>query len=139
MALPPAADGGPEDQTARAAVATFLAAAHWPWTRRRPGKPDVTVDARALVPDGGLRWDARPDGASPPVLHLSLVRDAEGAGLPVHEFLAALFGADLPEPRWCAVVRTNMLGRDETGHWLSPFAEIQALRRRVWLRAHLNE
>ena len=79
-----------------------------------------------------------PDGATPPALHLSLVRDAEGAGLPVHEFLAALCGADLPEPRWCAVTRTSILGRDENDGWLSAFEEIQALRRRVWFEAHMN-
>jgi radical SAM-linked protein len=136
--LPAAGDGGPDPALARERVDTFLAAGHWPWTRHRPGKPDLELDARKLIPPDGLRWEPSPDGATPPALRLSLVRDAEGAGLPVHDFLAALFGAELPEPRWCAVVRTGILGRDERGHWLSPFAEIEARRQRVWFQAHMN-
>jgi hypothetical protein len=31
-----------------------------------------------------------------------------------------------------------MLGRDETGQWLTPYDEIETQRRRLWLRAHLN-
>ena len=138
IVLPSPDAGGPDAATADAAVKTFLAAGNWPWTRRRPGKPDVNVDARRLVPPEGLRWTTPPEGAEPGVLHLSLVREAGGAGLPVHEFLAALFGASLPEPRWCAVTRTGMLGCDETGRWLSPFAEIEAAQRRTWLQAHMN-
>jgi hypothetical protein len=120
-------------------VSAFLAAEQWPWTRRRPGKPDLELDARKLVPAEGLRWEDPADGAPPPALHLSLVRDAEGAGLPVHDFLAALFGATLPEPRWCSVTRTGILGRDAAGRWLSPYEEIERLRRRVWFQAHIND
>ncbi len=138
VVLPAEADEGPGREAAQRSIETFLAAERWPWTRRRPGKPDVVVDARTLVPDDGLRMMDAPDGSTPPALHLSLVRAAEGAGLPVHEFLAALFGADLPEPRWCAVTRTSILGRDDIGRWMSPFEEIQAMRRRVWFQAHMN-
>ncbi len=136
VVLPTVADGGPEFGAARAAVTTFLEAEQWPWRRCRPGKPDVEVDARRLVPFGSLTWV---DDDSTPTLHFSLVRGDKSAGLPVHEFLAALFGDVLPEPRWCAVTRTGIYGRDDNGDWLSPFEEILVQHRLVWLRAHLND
>jgi len=126
--------GGPDRATAEAAVATFLAADAWPCTRRRSGKPDKVIDARRLVPEAGLTWI---DG-DPLMLRVSLLRP-DGAGLPVHEFLSALFGADLPEPRWCAVTRLAIMGADEAGRWRSPFDEIEAMRRRSWLEAHFND
>ncbi|HOX25300.1 MAG TPA: TIGR03960 family B12-binding radical SAM protein [Candidatus Krumholzibacteria bacterium] len=139
VVLPAPGEGGPPFPAARAAVDAFLAADAWPWLRRRQGKPDLELDARRLVLGGGLAWEESRDGSLPLALHLSLVRDAEGAGLPVHDFLAALFGADLPEPRWCVVTRTGILGRDEAGHWLSPFDEIKVEKERTWLRARLND
>lgn len=132
--LPSVADGGPTPEAAQAAVQTFLTAETWPWIRRRPGKPDKTIDARSLIPDEGLTWL----GHDPLTLQLALLR-GEGAGLPVHDFLAALFGADLPEPRFCAVTRMQILGRDDAGRWLSPYEEIANLRRNVWLQAHHND
>ena len=144
--LPAPTGGGPRPEVAREAVAAFLAAEHWPRIRRRAGKPDREVDVRRLVPDEGLAWIDRvdglvdsADGLALTALRLTLVRTPGDAGLPVNEVLAALFGADLLEPRWCAVTRTGIFGRDKTGEWRSPFEEIQALRRRVWLQAHLND
>jgi len=144
--LPVPADGGPRPEVAREAVVAFLAAEHWPWIRRRPGKPDLEIDARGLVPDEGLVWIDPIDGLvdaegepSLPALRLTLVRSSNGAGLPVHEVLAALFGADLPEPRWCTVTRTNIFGRNKTAGWQTPFEDILTLRRRVWLKAHFND
>jgi len=134
VVLPSVEDGGPTPEDAAASVDAFLAAETWPWTRQRPGKPDKIIDARTLIPEGGLSWD---DG-EPLTLQLALLR-GEGAGLPVHDFLAALFGAGLPEPRWCAVTRTRILGRDKTGRWLSPYEEIATRRRHVWLQAHHND
>ncbi|MEZ4389214.1 MAG: TIGR03936 family radical SAM-associated protein [Candidatus Krumholzibacteriia bacterium] len=127
-------EGGPDRRVADAAVSAFLAATTWPWNRQRQGKPDKVVDARRLVPEDGLAWLAD----DPLTLRVSLLR-LEGAGLPVHDFLAALFGADLPEPRWCAVSRLAITGPDEAGRWLSPFAEIEAMRQRVWMQARLND
>jgi radical SAM-linked protein len=138
VALPPPDGGGPDADTAAAAVRRFLAAESWPWVRTRPGKPDVTVDARALVPEDGLGWAEASTPDARPTLHLSLLR-REGAGLPVHEFLAALFGADLAEPRWCAVTRIALRGRDDAGRWLTPFEEITRRRRSYWFQAHLND
>ena len=98
----------------------------------------MTVDARALVPEDGLVWAEASAPDARPTLHLSLLR-REGAGLPVHEFLAALFGADLAEPRWCAVTRIALRGRDDAGRWLTPFEEITRRRRSYWFQAHLND
>ena len=67
---------------------------HSPWTRAaQTAELLAPINDGPLVPTDGLRRLGTPDGgATPPALHLSLVRGAEGAGLPVHEFLAALFG-----------------------------------------------
>lgn len=125
----------PDPAAARAAVAAFLAADRWLSLRRRP-KGDAEVDARALVPVDGLTWDDGPDGELPP-LRVTLVR-IEGAGLPIHDFLGTLFGAVLPEPRFCSVTRTRMSGTDARGRWLSPLDEVLETRRLVWLQAHLG-
>jgi radical SAM-linked protein len=135
--LPAPVDGGPDRDRAGAAIARFLAATTWPWTRSRPGKNDVDVDARGLVADDGVRLD-EPSEAEPVTLRLSLLRP-DGAGLSVHEFLSALFGADLPEPRWCAIVRTEILGRDEAGRWVTPFEQVATRRRSAWMQARLND
>ncbi|MBD3220255.1 DUF2344 domain-containing protein [bacterium] len=138
VTLPGTTDGGPTLAATRAAVGRFLESERWPYTRHRPGKDDVEIDARALVAEDGVRV-LDPEGPDQTVrLDLSLLRP-EGAGLSVHEFLAALFGAALPEPRWCAVARTRILGRDDAGRWLSPLDEVAAVRRRVWMQAHLND
>ncbi len=138
VTLPTPDQGGPDATAVVQAVETFLGAERWPWTRRRPGKSDTTVDARGLIPPGGLTVAAAPPEGGV-VLHLSLVRDERGASLPVHEFLAAFLGERLPEPRFCAVVRKGISGRDQSGRWLSPLAEIEALRRRVRWQAQLND
>ncbi len=125
----------PDPDVARAAVAAFLATDRWPLLRRRP-KGDAEIDARSLVPVDGLAWEAGP-GALPP-LRVSLVRVGEGAGLPIHDLLGALFGAALPEPRFCSVTRTGMSGGDARGRWLSPLDEVLETRRQIWLQAHLQ-
>ena len=139
VVLPAPDAGGPTPEAAQAAVDTFLDSGQWPWTRKRTGKPDVELDVRKIVPTGGLVLNVNPDGPAPLTLDLSLIRGVKGAGLPVHEFLSALFGADLPEPRWCQATRTGIFGRDDVGRWFSPFEEILIGRRRTWLQAHLND
>ena len=85
----------------------FLAADRWLSLRRRP-KGDAEIDARGLVPAGGLVWET---GCRRVCRRCGSAWCAgEGAGLPVHDFLGALFGAALPEPRFCSVTRTGMSG-----------------------------
>jgi hypothetical protein len=135
VVFPDRAADRPDPAIAHAAVTAFLATDHWPSMRRRP-KGDAEIDARSLVPVDGLVWEAGP-GELPP-LRVSLVRLGEGAGLPIHDFLGALFGAALPEPRFCSVTRTGMSGSDARGRWLSPLDEVLETRREVWLQAHMN-
>jgi radical SAM family uncharacterized protein/radical SAM-linked protein len=135
VVFPDRAADRPDPDSARAAVTAFLAADRWLSLRRRP-KGDAEVDARGLVPAGGLVWETGP-GELPP-LRVSLVRQGEGAGLPIHDFLGALFGAALPEPRFCSVTRTGMSGCDARGRWLSPLDEVLETRRQTWLQGHLN-
>ena len=94
------------------------------------------ANVRSLVPADGLDWEAGP-GPLPP-LRASLVRVGEGAGLPIHDLLGALFGAALPEPRFCSVTRIGMSGSDARGRWLSPLDEVLETRREIWLQAHLQ-
>lgn len=136
--LPERAMGGPEPDAARAAADAFLAAERWPYRRQRLDRPHVDVDVRRLVLDDGLVWQTAAGGAAP-VLCLRLLRDTEGQGLPVHDVLAAVFGDLLGEPRWCAVTRTGLWGRDTSGRWLTPLDAILDERQRCWLRAHLYD
>ncbi len=143
VVLPPPAEGGPEAAAAAARVRRFLAAERWPWLRRRP-RGDLEVDARALVPADGLRLlpegsaAAALDGGEGAVLAISLVRAPGAGGLPIHDFLGALLGTDLAEPRHCAITRLRLLARSPGGGWRSPFAEAEEAQRRLWLRRRLS-
>ena len=139
VVLPAPGEGGPDAAAARDVVAAFLATDHLPWLRQRPDRPAVEVDVRRLVLDDGLRWRREPSGDEPGVLSWRLLRDTDGGGLPVHEVLAAVFAARLPEPRWCAITRTGLYARGSRGRWQSPFEMIECERRQTWLRAHLND
>lgn len=135
--LPGVDEGGPAADVVAAAVDAFLAGASCPVLRKRP-KGDIEIDARALVPDGGLGL-ARADGHDTAVeLRLSLVRSESGAGLPVHEFLACLFGQALPDPGLSVVTRTGYAGRHRDGRWLSPLEEVGETGLRFWMERHFN-
>lgn len=139
VAFPARAQDRPDAAAAHEAVARFLAADTWVSTRRRP-KGDAQVDARQLVPAHGLAWaDGETGAGGLPPLQVSLVRQGEGAGLPIHDFLGALFDAALPEPRFCSVTRLGMSGRDARGRWISPLDEVLETRRLSWLQAHIND
>ena len=99
-------------------------------------KGDIEIDARPLVPAGGLGLSEDTTGEGP-VLHVTLLRGEGGISLPVHDFLAALLGDALAEPRHCAVVRTGCYGRHEDGRWLTPVEEVGETRLRYWLGRHL--
>ena len=135
--LPGAQEGGPTADQAAAAVDAFLASPSRLVVRKRP-KGDIQIDARALVPEGGLglAWVGGQDQG--PVLRLSLVRSETGAGLPVHEFLACLFGQALPEPGLCVVTRTGYSGLHRDGRWLSPLEEVGETGLRFWMGRHFN-
>ncbi|MBK7187135.1 MAG: TIGR03960 family B12-binding radical SAM protein [bacterium] len=133
--LPGTPEGGPTAEVAAAAVDAFLASPSRLVVRKRP-KGDIQIDARALVPEGGLGL-ARVDGQGPgPELRISLLRSESGAGLPVHEFLACLFGQALPEPGLCVVTRTGYSGLHRDGRWLSPLEEVGETGLRFWLGRH---
>lgn len=133
--LPGVHEGGPTVEAAAAAVDAFLASPSRLVVRRRP-KGDIEIDARALVPDGGLGL-ARAGGQDPePELRLSLLRSETGAGLPVHEFLACLFGQALPDAGLCVVTRTGYSGLHRDGRWLSPLEEVGETGLRFWMGRH---
>ncbi|MBK8166644.1 MAG: DUF2344 domain-containing protein [bacterium] len=135
--LPGVDEGGPTAETAAAEVDAFLTGANRLVVRKRP-KGDLEIDARALVPDGGLGL-ARADGHDPVLeLRVSLLRSESGAGLPVQEFLACLFGQALPDPGLCAVTRTGYAGLHRDGRWLSPLEEVGETGLRFWMERHFN-
>ncbi len=128
-----------DDARARVAgkVASFLAASAWPYVRQRP-KGDVTFDIRALVPEGALVVEDEPAPGGGVGLRFSLLRGETGAVLPAHEFLAALLGELLPEPRLGRITRTGYCGRHNDGRWLSPLEEVGESNLRYWLGRHFN-
>lgn len=133
--LPSPADGGPEGAAVAAALDAFAAAEQWPCLRRRP-KGDIEIDARPLVPAGGLGLvkDAAGGGAT---LRVTLLRGEGGMILPVHDFMAALLGEALPEPRYGRVTRTGCYGLHDDGRWLTPVEEVGETSLRYWLGRHL--
>ncbi len=133
--LPPPATGGPSAEEVRRLVARFLASERWPYLRQRP-KGSVEVDARALVDEDALQVleheagaDNHKDGT---ILKVVFLRSTGEANLPIHDFLAALCGPLLPEPRWCRIRRTGMYGRSPSGPWRTPLEDIGERLRRLW-------
>ncbi len=135
--LPAPEGGGPAAQDVAARIEEFLAAKTRPHVRRRP-KGDVTLDLRALVPDGALEIEGASTRDDTVVLRCTLARSETGATLPVHEFMAALLGDLLPEVRYAGVVRTGYFGRHHDGRWLSPLEEVGETNLRYWLGRRFN-
>jgi len=135
--VPGSGQGGPPRGEVAAAVEGFLSSPDWPVLRRRP-KGDIEIDARALVPTGGLGLlsESAEDGGS--VLQLSLLRGDGGATLPVHDFLTALLGDALPEPGLCAITRTGYYGQQSDGRWMTPLEEVGETSLRFWLNRRMN-
>jgi hypothetical protein len=77
-------------------------------------------------PDGGVE------------LTFSLQRLPAQPGLPAHDFLAALCGDALPEPRHAELRRTALLMRRPDGTWASPLDGVREHNQRLWLQRHLT-
>ncbi len=133
--LPPPAEGGPDLATVRRRCDEMLARESCPWTRRRQGKPDVTLDVRPLFADDMLRAEATDQGVQ---IRFSLLREPGRAGIPVFDLLAVLLGDALPEPRYARVRRLDLLMRTAAGGWTSPLQKVRDWNRRLWLRGHLS-
>jgi radical SAM-linked protein len=80
----------------RAAAAVFLSATEWPHVRRRPGKPDKTVDLRRYVQE--LVVEDAPDGGAA----VSAVVEVTGEGSIRPEEIVTALG----DPPLLAVTRT---------------------------------
>jgi radical SAM-linked protein len=137
VVLLPATEGGPTEDEVRELRERFLASERWLYLRQRP-KGDVEVDARALVTTDSLtllgvehEGEAEPGGT---ILRVSLLRKAGEVNLSIHDFLAALCGASLPEPRLCRIRRTGLYGLTTAGRWLTPLEEVGEENGRFWLR-----
>lgn len=135
--MPREDEGGPEPAAVGLVLEAFLSQDRVIHLRRRP-KGDVEVDLRPLIDDGGLAVEPSDAAATGPVLRIRMLRRTDRPGLPIHEFLAALFGDALPEPRYCRVTRTALLTRTDTGDWTSPLQRIRDHNSRLWLRKHLS-
>jgi len=132
-------------------VERFLASDSWPYIRHRP-KGDVEIDARALVPTGGLAVEPVTDdqagsesgGAAPDQnpgglrLRLSLLRTAGESSLPIHDFLTALCGSALSDSRLCQIRRTGYFGVSRSGLYRTPLEEVGDNNRRFWLRKRIE-
>lgn len=135
--LPREDEDGPEPAVVGPILDAFLGRDRVIHLRRRP-KGDVEVDLRPLIDDGGLAVEPSNAVATGPVLRIRMLRRTDRPGLPIHEFLAALFGDALPEPRYCRVTRTALLTRTDAGDWTSPLQRIRDHNSRLWLRKHLS-
>ncbi len=134
--MPGPRDGGPDRATVQAALDAFLASESWNCVKHRP-KGDIQIDARKLVPTGGIGLldESEADGGC--VMKFTLLRSESGASLSVHDFLTALLGEALPEPGWCAITRTGYYGRHTDGRWITPLEEVGETSHRFWLGRHL--
>ena len=134
--LPGPSEQGPDRGTVSSAVDAFLASESWVCLRKRP-KGDIEIDARALVPPGGLVLEDEFAGGDGCVLRLVLMRRESGGSLPVHDFMAALLGEVLAEPRYCVITRQGYYGRSTEGRWLTPLEEVGEISRQFWLNRHM--
>ncbi len=134
--LPGSREGGPPHGTVQAAMDEFLASESRICVKHRP-KGDLQIDARRLVPEGGLALldESGTDGGC--VMKFTLLRSESGASLSVHDFLTALLGDALPEPRHCVIIRTGYYGRHSDGRWIAPIEEVGETSHRFWLNRHL--
>ncbi|MBA4378170.1 MAG: B12-binding domain-containing radical SAM protein [Gemmatimonas sp.] len=135
--LPPPADGGPSVATVRRLAGEFLAASSRTVVRQRP-KGDVTVDVRPLLCEDRLAVAEAPGPDGGADLTFSLQRLPAQPGLPAHDFLAALCGDALPEPRHAELRRTALLMRRPDGTWASPLDGVREHNQRLWLQRHLT-
>lgn len=133
----PAPDlGGPGRDAVTAAVDAFMGSSEWLCVRKRP-KGDLEMNARELVPTGGLGLEAEPGDDGGVVLRLCLAKSKTGASLPVHDFLATLLGEALPQPGHSLIQRLGYYGRHSDGRWISPLEEVGETSRRFWLGRHM--
>ncbi len=134
--VPGPQEGGPARENVHAAVDAFLASENWMVLRKRP-KGDVEIDARQLVPRGGLCLAPETAETDSTLLKISLLRSENGGSLPIHDFLTGLLGDELPQPRFCEITRTGYTGRSTDGRWMTPLEEVGEISRRFWLNRHL--
>jgi radical SAM family uncharacterized protein/radical SAM-linked protein len=137
VVIPTDGDDAPQRDVIERELREFLASEKRIHLRRRP-KGDVEIDVRPLVSDTGLRIMPHSDGVSGIQLELSILREHGTPGLPVNEFLAAVFGASLPQSGICHITRTALLSRDGETDWRSPLIRVREINRRFWLRGHLS-
>jgi len=137
VVLPPESEGGPESAIVGPIIEAFLAEDSVVHLRLRP-KGNVEMDLRPLIPDDGLKIGEPADDMTGPTLLIKILRLLDRPGLPIHEFLAALFGDALPEPRYCRGRRTALLTRSDDDSWSSPLHRIREHNQRLWLRKHLS-
>ncbi|MFH1845341.1 MAG: TIGR03936 family radical SAM-associated protein [bacterium] len=152
VTLPATGNNDLTSATLTARVERFLASDSWPHIRHRP-KGDVEIDARALVPTGGLAVEpaaadikaGKKSGSTAPDqnpgglrLRLSLLRTAGESSLSIHDFLTALCGSALPEPQLCQIRRTGYFGVSRSGHYRTPLEEVGDNNRLFWLRKRIE-
>jgi radical SAM family uncharacterized protein/radical SAM-linked protein len=134
--MPGSREGGLDRDTVQSAIDAFLASETWLHVKRRP-KGDIEIDARQLVPTGGIGLLDESATGGGCVMKLILLRSDSGASLSIHDFLTALFGEALPEPGYCSIARTGYFGRHNDGRWITPLEEVGETSHRYWLGRHM--
>ncbi len=135
--IPGPREGGPTHDVVAAAVKNFISSEEVMVLKKRP-KGDIKIDARALVPTGGLSLAPEvtdDDGSS---LTICLLRSESGASLSVNDFLTALLGDSLDDPGHCFTTRTGYFGRHTDRRWITPLEEVGESRLRYFLSSRLE-
>lgn len=135
--IPGPQEGGPTRGVVAAAVEKFISEPQVLVVKKRP-KGDIEIDARALVPTGGLTLapEATADGGSS--LTICLLRSESGASLSVNDFLTALLGESLDDPGHCFTTRTGYFGHHTDGRWITPLEEVGESRLRYYLSSRME-
>jgi radical SAM-linked protein len=135
--IPGPHENGPTHDEVATAVANFTSTDKMLVVKKRP-KGDIEIDARALVPTGGLSLapEAADDGGSS--LTICLLRSESGASLSVNDFLTALLGDSLDDPGHCFTSRKGYYGRHKDGRWITPLEEVGESRLRYYLSSRME-
>lgn len=131
VTLPPESEGGPSLKDVAQRIEIFLASSEFKYIRRRP-KGDLEIDVRSLIREISL--DIKQDASKGVLFTYSQRRSNTSAGIPPHDFISALMGDFVPEPRQSVIRRTALLKELSDGEFESPLLRVREINQRNWLR-----
>jgi radical SAM-linked protein len=131
VTLPPESEEGPSLKDTAQKIEKFLASSEFKYIRRRP-KGDVEIDIRSLIRE--IKLNTEQDIAKGVSFIYSQRRSNTSAGIPPHDFISALMGDLVSEPRQAVIRRTALLKELPDGEFESPLLRVREINQRNWLR-----